>query len=191
MRAKFLRRSDEPPVSVILPYKEGDPVNNIYLCENDELIVVTGEGIGYARIVGALCAKNDWLVFVDSDAVYPQGYIPKIKKFIRKFGDYFSVFATQRIGGILENPPPLRLFTYEHGLIVRRDEFMMRCLEFLLSDHLPRDDIGGYFTDAMPIPVIYYHGLTTGETYKFTTLLSMGIAGLLGLIIFIIMKNYK
>jgi len=59
MRAKFLRRSDEPPVSVILPYKEGDPVNNIYLCENDELIVVTGEGIGYARIVGALCAKND------------------------------------------------------------------------------------------------------------------------------------
>ena len=152
----------EPAVSLIIPYASGKPFNPIYICENDEAIVVEGgDSIGHARIEGARAASNEWLLMMDSDAVYPEDYVLIAKEFIREYGDKYPVMSAKRKGGFDE------LFTkfYESGLIVRRDVFLER------TKYYPRGllwvgrrtDVWGYFTDNVKIDLEYYHDFTTNE----------------------------
>jgi len=170
-----LHKVTEPPVSIIMPYNLERIPYPIAICENDEgIIIVGGKSIGHARIEGAKKAKNEWLIFVDSDAMYPPNYVPEIKKYIREYGNKYPIMATKRKGGLLSNPPFHRQFVYEHGLIVRRDVFFERVKNY--PENVPRQyDIGGYFKDAVPIPVEYYHGPTYGERTILSTLLSLAI----------------
>jgi len=154
----------EPSVSVIMPYKEGEVLNPLNICYNDELIVVLNEkSIGHARIRGVLESTFDWIVSVDSDAVYPDSYITDIKYYIREY-EYEIMCATRR-GGARHFLAP----AHEHGLIVRKEVFLERVEEFYKSDITKaftgegRADIGKYFHDAVRIPVKYYHKFTKGE----------------------------
>ena len=152
----------EPPVSVIIPYREGKVFNPVYVCVNDEVLVVEGgESIGHARIEGARHAANEWLLMMDSDAVYPKDYVPLVKSYIRRYGSEYPVMSARRRGGFGNT------FTkyYESGLIVRKDVFLSRteCYPFGLVWRGRRTDVWGYFEDAVPIDVTYYHDFTTDE----------------------------
>ena len=172
---RAMHKATEPPVSIIMPYNLERMPYPIFMCKNDEgIIVLGGKSIGDARIAGAKKAKNEWLIFVDSDAIYPPNYILEVKEYIRKQGDKTPIMATKRLGGLFSNPPAHRLFAYEHGLIVRKDVFFERIKEYP-KDAKGRADIGFYFKDAVPIPVKYYHGLTYGEKILLLTTFSLGV----------------
>jgi len=150
----------EPPVTVIIPYKQGEPFNPIYLCKNDQVLVITtGETIGHARILGAKKALNEWLVFMDGDAIYPEDYIIQVKKYIREYN--YPILATTRRGGYGD----IFFNVHEHGLIVRKDVFLERTKNYPhgVRPAGRRTDIADYFRDAKKIPVKYYHGYTKGE----------------------------
>jgi len=173
-------RATEPAVSLIVPYAFGEPFNPIYICENDEVIIVFGgESIGHARIASAEIAKNDWLVLMDGDAVYPEDYIPSVKNYIRYYG--YPVMCAKRKGGFGE----AFFSTHEHGLIVRKDVFLERCKDYPygVRDAGRRTDIADYFRDAVKIDVEYHHGLTKGETAAvgFATVLGVLCLALTGL----------
>jgi len=162
---KSLLKPEEPPVSIIMPYRYGEELNPLSICANDELIIVFGEKtIGHARIRGARESSYDWLVIVDSDAIYPDNYIPQVKYYIRECGDKYPVMCSIRKGGFGMISP-----ANEHGLIVRKDVFLERVETFLESGETRafsgegRADIGKYFYDAKHIPVYYYHTYTKGE----------------------------
>ena len=170
---RAVHKATEPPVSIIMPYNLERMPYPIFMCENDEgMIVLGGKSIGHARVAGAKKAKNEWLVFVDSDAIYPPNYILEVKEYIRKQGDKTPIMVAKRLGGLFPNPPPHRRYVYEHGLIVRKDVFFERVKEYP-EDAIRRMDIGPYFRDAVPIPAEYYHGLTHGEKTVLLTLLTM------------------
>jgi len=150
----------EPPVTCIIPYAEGEKFNPIYICENDEaLVVLGGESIGHARIEGAKAASNNWIVMMDADAIYPTDYIPRIKEYIREFG--YPVMAAKRLGGFDD----LIFKVHEHGLIIRKDVLLERCANYPEGVRLrgSRTDIADLFRDAVKIDVEYYHGFTKGE----------------------------
>ena len=150
----------EPAVTCVIPYKEGEVFNPVHVCENDEVIVVTGgETIGHARIAGAKAASNEWIVQMDADAVYPKDYILKVKKCIREAT--YPVLAARRIGGFGD----LIFNVHEHGLIVRRDVFLERCADYPegVRQAGNRTDVADLFRDAIKIDAEYYHGFTKGE----------------------------
>jgi glycosyltransferase involved in cell wall biosynthesis len=156
----------DPPISAIVPYKCGKPLNKIWVCENDEVIVVRGgPSIGHARIAGAKHAKNEWIVQLDSDAVYPPEYILLVKHYIRELGETYPIMCTRRVGGFGN----LFWNVIESGLVVRKDIFLQRGEQFLKSRRTwafsgeGRYDVGDYFHDAQPIPVYYYHPLAISE----------------------------
>ena len=163
----------DPPVTVIIPYKPGDRFNPIHVCRNDEVLVVTGgRSIGEARIAGAKAARNRWLIFMDADAVYPPEYIPNIKSWIRILK--YPIMAATRRGGYGN------IFTkvYEHGLIVRRDVFLMRTRNYSESWWRGRGtDVSGYFGDAIRIPVVYYHSFTGWEKTATCFLIGFSLLG--------------
>ena len=172
---RAMHKATEPPVSIIMPYNLERMPYPIFMCKNDEgIIVLGGKSIGHARIAGAKKAKNEWLIFVDSDAIYPPNYILEVKKYIRKQGDKTPIMATKRLGGLFSNPPAHRLFAYEHGLIVRKDVFLERIKRYP-ENATRRMDIGSYFRDAVPIPVEYYHGPTHGEKAILLAILGLSI----------------
>jgi len=157
---KVLPITKYPSVSVIIPYRIGEKFNPIWICSNDEAIIVLGGWtIGHARIAGAKVAKYNWLVFMDADAIYPLDYILKIKDYIKRVKK--TVLATIRTGGF-DN---IFFDVHEHGLIVHRDEFFKRVLHYPQGVRQAgrRTDIADYFRDAVKIPVKYYHGFTKGE----------------------------
>jgi len=163
-----------PAISAIIPYKEGEPFNSIFLCENDEALIVTGgESIGQARIAGTREARNEWLVFMDADAVYPPNYILQIKNWLRRSPS--SMMSTIRRGGFGE----FAWRVYEHSLVVQRRVFLKRVEGY--TPLAEREDIGGLFQDAKKIPVEYFHGLTKGEKLA-TALLLSGSGSVLGVI---------
>jgi len=150
----------DPPVSIIIPYLCSEPYNPIYVCSNDEVIVVFGgESIGEARITGAKVATNDWIIQTDADAVYPPDYIPKIKDYITKT-DY-PILCTVRRGGF----GTLFFKVHESALVVRKDVFLERTKNYPQGVRLAgrRTDVADLFRDAKQIPVEYYHGFTKGE----------------------------
>jgi len=158
-KIKFLP-PEQPPVSVVIPYKCGNEFNDIYVCENDEVIVVTGGySIGHARIAGALHSENDWLVHMDSDAVYPNDYMILVKRYIREFGEEYKIMCARRKGGFGN----LIFRNHEHGMVVRKDVFLDRSVKYLNKLSSERSDVGRFFRDAKIIPVDYYHGFTKGE----------------------------
>ena len=150
---------EEPPISFIIPYKQGNIFNPIYICENDEAIIVEGgKSIGHARIIGAKLAKNNWIVQMDSDAFYPKNYVYSIKYFIKKIGNKYPIMGTIRKGGfnnVIWNP-------YDHGLVVKKDIFLEKTKNYNETGHR---DIAKYFQNAYIIPVYYYHNLTKGEKF--------------------------
>jgi len=157
---KVLPIAKYPSVSAIIPYKIGEEFNKIWICSNDEAIIVLGgETIGHARIAGARVAKNKWLVFMDADAIYPKDYILKIKDYIWKIRK--PVMATIRLGGFNN----IFFDVHEHGLVVHKDEFFNRvkCYPRGVRQAGKRTDIADYFRDAAKIPVKYHHGFTKGE----------------------------
>ena len=157
---KAIHLSMEPAVSVVVPYAEGKPFNPIYVCANDEVLIAKGgSSIGEARIEAARQAKNEWLIFMDADAIYPADYIPYVKYYIRACG--FPIMAAKREGGFGD----LFFSVHEHGLIVRKDVFLERTKNYPegVRQLGRRTDVADYFRDAVKIPVDYYHGFTTGE----------------------------
>ena len=169
---KVIHPPMEPAVSVVVPYAEGKPFNPIYICANDEVLIAKGgESIGHARIEAARQAKNEWLIFMDADAIYPPDYIPNIKYYIGTYG--FPIMATKRKGGFGD------LFSQvlEHGLIARKNVFLERTKNYPEGVWWRggRTDVVGYFRDAVKIPVEYYHSFTTDE--------KAGLSALLGLLI--------
>ena len=157
---KFLPISKYPPVSVIIPYKIGEKFNPIWICRNDEAIIVLGgPTIGHARIAGAKAAKYEWLVFADADAVYPKDYILQLKDYLAT--TKAKVLAAKRKGGFGD----IFFDVHEHGLIVRKSEFLKRTARYPEGVRIAngRTDIADLFRDAEKIPVEYYHGFTKGE----------------------------
>jgi len=54
-----MHKATEPPVSIIMPYNFERIPYPIFICENDEgIIVLGGKSIGDARIAGAEKAKK-------------------------------------------------------------------------------------------------------------------------------------
>jgi len=170
----YVLSAEEPPVSVVVPHKSGEPFNDLYLCENDELIIVRGgSSIGDARIAGAEAAENEWIVQLDADAIYPPEYILRVKHYIREFGDEIFVMCARRKGGFGN----LFWSCLESGLVARKDAFLERSKSFFARTKWytgRRKDVGLEFQDAVPIPVYYYHGLTKGEKSGLLVLATMG-----------------
>lgn len=139
-------------VTVIIPYREGEPVGKPP--EGVETFWIdSGLGIGEARIKGALRASTLWLVQCDADAYYPDDYITRIEAAIRS-GRYLYGFWCKREGGIV----PAWL---ESGLVVRRDVFLERTKDFKPDKGA---DVGKEFWD-LPIAynITYRHGLIDNE----------------------------
>lgn len=168
----------EPPVTIIIPYKHGEKFNPVYVCKNDQvMIITTGETIGHARISGAKNAWNDWLVFMDADALYPKDYILKVKKYIRELGNKNPILAATRRGGYGD----LFFNVHEHGLIVRKDVFLERTRNYPKGVRYAgkRTDIADYFRDAVKIPVEYFHDFTKGERAYTQLALAFGVGWLI------------
>ncbi len=161
--------SAEPPVTIIIPHKCGKPLYPITANLNDEVIIVRGgKSIGHARIEGAKAAKNDWLVFMDSDAIYPQDYVTKVKYFIRNY--QYPIMRTVRTGGLRTIP------FLESGLVVRKDVFLDRVRDYQGTWYFGegRKDVGYLFKrDAKLIPVKYHHSWTELEKKAYNTFKSV------------------
>ena len=178
-KIKFVLPAQEPAITVIIPYGgEEHQFNEISLCENDEAIIIEGgESIGHARIAGAESAKYSWLVFMDTDAIYPIDFLPLVKHQIEELGEQYPVLSAQRVGGYgntFWRAP-------EHGLIMRKNVFLDRVAGYTNGQ---RKDIANLFQDAHKIPVEYHHDLTTLETLGSSAILiGTGLAGIAGVAI--------
>ena len=160
-KIKFVLPAQEPSITAIIPYGgEEHQFNEISLCENDEAFVVEGKGIGEAQIAGAENAKNEWLVFMDADAIYPEDYISQIKNEIQKTQDV--VLVTKRKGGFGDTFAKVR----GSNLAIRKGIFLDKAVQFKTKFN-GRTDFSFFpnvFSDAHKIPIEYHHDLTTLET---------------------------
>ena len=146
-------------LSFIVPYSGRGPLNPPKPMPGDEVLIVdSGLSIWQARLLGALRARNEWLVFCDADAYYPSDYALKIREAIAS-GRYPLGFLARRVGGLAPLNPKGNT---EARLVVRKDVFFERVKLFRPAG--PKSDFGGLFKD-LPVAeeVVMYHGLTHGE----------------------------
>jgi len=153
-------------VSVVVPWVPWKPFNPIYVEPGDEVIVAdSGLPIFEARKKGIEQARHEWVVCADSDAVYPEDYIPKVKQAILS-GRYPYGFRTKRMGGYGSS------FNVEASIVARKDLLLEVCSDFEKRNE--RDDFG---RELRWLPMVeditYYHPLTTGE--KRSTLILLGL----------------
>jgi len=158
-----------PPVSLIIPYDEGLPFNELHACKNDEvLIVLNGNSIGEKRIAGAMKARNEWLVMLDADGNYPRDFIPRVKEAINRLG--FPLMMAVRT-----NLPVARLL--ESGMVVRKDYFLKKTLRYPCGkwrNPKMRTDVYECFKHEpyVLIDAFYSHPLSTDEKRVLNALLS-------------------
>lgn len=142
-------------ITVIIPYKAGQPIYNPP--KGDETLWIDeGLGIGEARIEGARRARYDWLIMADADGDYPADYVDRVRKTIIS-GRYPLGFRTTRRGGFTR-------VGVESGIVVRKDVLLERT-EGFVPDH--RKDIMyiPHIFDDLPLveDIRYVHGLTKDE----------------------------
>jgi len=142
-------------VTVVIPHKEGDPLNLPVIGPEDELLVIEGLGAGEARIRGATDARNEWIITCDADGVYPNDYVEKAKEIIES-GKYPYGFKALRLGGFAPS------VGQEAGMVVPRELFLQRTRGFVPNG---RWDVGHLLRDIPVEPSLtYYHDLTFGES---------------------------
>lgn len=149
-----LPRNEGLNVSIVIPHKEGDPLNIPIHDPGDEVLVVEGLGAGEARIRGASEAVNDWVITVDADGTYPPDYVGKAKSIIVS-GRYPGGFKARRLGGLASGAGQ------EAGIVVPKSLFLEQTANFVPDG---RWDVGYLFRGLPIVPELtYYHGLTFGE----------------------------
>ena len=166
-------KSDQPPVSVIMPYKYGEPLHPMHIQSNDEVIIVMGApSIGYARLIGAMMASNDYIIQTDADAIYPMYYIDAAKKYINMY-DYDFMF-TRRLGGFNNKLWPV----IESGIICKKEAFVNTTKDILKSNPYNSWSMTGKrrldvldfilkdnkYSKAI-VPLYYRHGLAKTEEF--------------------------
>ncbi len=150
----------EPPVSLIIPYDEGLPFNEVHIGRNDEaIIVLNGNSIGEKRIAGAMKAKNDWLLLMDADGNYPRDYVTRVKLAIRRYR--FPLMMATRL-----NLPLPRLL--ESGMVVEKNYFLKKTSRYPCGKWRNprfRTDVLNCFNGEpyILIDAFYSHPLSTDE----------------------------